>query len=265
MIKPHFALGAAPYDASLPREIAPQTFWLSGCSRQPVGEEILHSHSSFYMACGTQKTAIIDTGNSRDWTDVRRQLLEALDGRPLDYIIPTHPEMPHMGNLEPMAEMFPDARIVGDIRNYHLYFPDLESRLEMRHVGDFLELGDRPLEFLEAIIHDLPNSLWVYDRKEEVLFACDAYCYTHEHEPGQCALLAEELPHEPTVADTSFVTSRALAWTQLVDPEPYCQALDAMLAERPVKLIAPTHGGVISDTKRMTELFKDGMRHIRGQ
>lgn len=263
MIKPHFALGAAPADERLPREFAPQTFWLSGCSRQPVGEEILHSHSSFYMVCGSSKTAIIDTGSSRDWVDIQRQLREALNGRTLDYIIPSHPEMPHMGNLEPLLELFPKAKVLGDIRNYHLYFPDMDDRFEMRHPGDILDLGNRKIEFIEAIIHDLPNSLWVYDHKEQVLFSCDAYCYTHEHEPGQCAMLAEELPDEPTVADTSFVTSRALAWTQVVDSEPFCKALDELLEARPIKFIAPTHGGVITDVRRMTTLFQEGMRQIR--
>lgn len=257
-------LGAAPSSAALPREIAPGTFWLSGCSRQKVGEEILHSHSSFYLVRGSERTVIVDAGNSRDWTHVRRQLLKALDGRRLDYIMPTHPEMPHMGNLEPLMEMFPEALVVGDIRNYHLFFPDLVGRMRQMWAGESLDLGDRRLDLVEAVIHDLPNSLWAYDPANGILFACDAYCYVHEHEPGQCAMYSEELPHAPTVADTSFVIERALAWTRFVDPEPHCRALEKFLAAHPVRMIAPTHGGVISDPPTMTRVFEAGLRRIRG-
>lgn len=261
---PAATLDVVPGAPTLPREIAPGTFWMSGCSRQRVGEEILHSHSSFYLVCGAEKTAIVDAGNSRDWVQVRKQLLKALDGRRLDYIVPTHPEVPHMGNLEPLLEMFPECQVVGDVRNYHLFFPDWVANLRQMRAGQAIELGGRRLDLVEAVIHDLPNSLWVYDSTQQILFACDAYCYVHEHEPGQCAMFSEELPHAPTVADTSFVIERALAFTRFVDPEPMCRALDAFLATHPVRMVAPTHGGVISDPAAMTQVFKAGLRRIRG-
>lgn len=249
---------------TLPREIAPGTFWLSGCAKIVVDDEVLHSHSSFYLVAGEQSTILIDTGYSRDWAQSWKQLEKALDGRTLDYIFPTHPEMPHMGNIEPLLEKFPEAKIVGDLRNYHLYLPKHVDRFEKKSIGDHIDLGGTRFLFVEALLHDLPNTLWGYQEKDGILFACDAYCFTHEHhQAGECAMTAEELAYDVDISHTRWVLERGLAFTRHVDPEVYCDAFDAFFEKLNVNMIAPTHGGVITDPAEMTRVFKASLRSVR--
>ena len=212
---------------------------------------------------GSKATVLIDTAMPRGWKKLKDELAEALNGRPLDYIFPTHPESPHMGNIDPLVATYPDARLVGDLRNYHLYYPREQHRFQTMRAGDVLDLGDRRLQLVRAIVHDLPNSLWGYDPDAGVLFVSDAYPYTHDHEADQCILTSEELPTEIRPEDTSIVIGRALNWARHLDATNIMKELRAFLATHRVDLIAPAHGGVITNPQEITKVFELGLQSAR--
>ena len=249
--------------ASLPREIAKNTWWLSACLHIREGARILHNHNSCFLIIGSKASVLIDTGMPFGWHHLKREIAQALGGKPLDYVFPTHPEGPHMGNIEPLLDVYPGMKIVGDLRNYHLYFPRDTARFVGAKAGDALDLGDRRLIFQPAIVHDLPNTLWAYDPDEQILFVGDAYPYTHDHEGDQCGLGSEELPGEIKPEDTGVVISRALNWARHVDATPIVAKLRAWLAEHPVKLVAPAHGGVITNVADITDVFEKGLARAR--
>jgi flavorubredoxin len=249
--------------ASLPREISPGIFWLSTCLVVRDGPWFVHNHNSCFLIVGRDSTVLIDNAMPSGWPDIRDQLAGILRGRPLDYLFPTHPEAPHMGNCGPLMDQYPRARLVGDLRNYHLYYPGAEHRFITMTAGEALDLGGRRLVFVPAVIRDLPNTLWGYDPDARVLFVSDAYPYTHEHEAGQCGMTAEEMPKAVRPEDTDVVIERALSWTRYVDAEIVIEELEAFLASHPADIVAPAHGGVITDPKALTAVFEAGLRRVR--
>jgi flavorubredoxin len=247
-----------------PRTIAPGFVWFSSCLPIRIaGGDYVHNHNACFLLMGSKASVLIDTCMPAAWATMREPLEQALGGRPLDYVFPTHPEMPHMGNVGPLLDTYPDLTVVGDLRGYDLFFPGQEARLRNMGPGEELELGDRRLRLIAAPLHDLPNTLWAYEPEARILFMSDAYPFTHEHEAGQCLLLAEEMPRPPQPSDTRLVLERALSWTRHVPAEVAIAALDAFLAEHPVDIIAPAHGGVITNPANMTRVFRDGLRAIR--
>jgi flavorubredoxin len=249
--------------AVLPRQIAPGTFWFGCCLEVQQPTKIVHNHNSSYLLIGSKATVLVDTGMPYGWLKLREELRAALDGRPLDYVFPTHPEAPHMGNITPLLGMYPDMLIAGDLRNYHLYYPHAQDRFQTMRAGDSLDLGGRRLMALPAIIHDIPNTLWAYEPDQRILFVSDAYPYTHEHEVGQCGLTAEELPVPVRAEDTSVVIGFALAWARHIDAEKVMTPLRALLEQYPVDIIAPAHGGVITNPQWLTDIFEQGLRKVR--
>ena len=254
----------ARHGPHLPREIADGVFWFSTCLHVRSEGSLLHNHNSCFLVIGAERTVLIDTGMPYGWAALKGELELALGGRGLDYIFPTHPELPHMGNIGPLVDAYPHVTIVGDLRNYHLYYPDMEQRCRTMRAGEALDLGGRRLVLTPAVIHDLPNSLWAYEPEQKILFVSDAYPFTHEHEPHQCGILAEELPARPQPEDCIVVIERALSWTRFVDAEPVIRGLHAFLARYPVSIIAPAHGGVIIDPSGFAGVFENGLRSVRG-
>jgi flavorubredoxin len=254
---------ARPTSVSLPRRVAPGTFWFSTCLEVQDGGRVLHSHNSCFLVVGSKAAVLIDTAMPFGWPRLREEFAKALDGRKIDYLFPTHPESPHMGNLAPLLAQYPKATIVGDLRNYHLYHPEALHRCRDVAAGDVIDLGDRTLKFVPAIVHDLPNSLWAYDEKNRILFVSDAYPYTHDHEDGQCGMTSEELPAPIRPEDTATVISRALAWARHVDAGDIVKKLWRFLDENPVDIVCPAHGGVITNPREITTVFEQGLANAR--
>ncbi len=251
-------------EPGFPREITPGFFWFSTCLEVPSGDRILHNHNSCYLFVGETASVLADTGMPYGWEELRDQLKVALKGRPLDYIFPTHPEAPHMGNSGLLMAEYPDCVLVGDLRNYHLYYPDHTHRFRPMKAGDRIDLGGRELWLVPAAIHDLPNTLWCYEPRDKILVVGDGFPFTHEHAQGQCALTSTELPRRPEVEDTTLVIERALSWTRFVDAERTIADLEAFLNEYPTEIVGPTHGAVTPDPDVIAGVFKEGLRRIRG-
>jgi len=248
---------------TLPREIAPGTIWFGCCLEVHDPGKILHNHNSSFLLIGSEKTVLVDTGMPYGWDRLREELLQALGGRTLDYVFPTHPEAPHMGNVGPLLDLFPQLRLVGDLRNYHLYYPGSEHRFQTMRAGDTLDLGGRRLLFVPAALHDLPNTLWGYEPDQRILFLSDAFPYTHEHEAHQCGLTSEELPEPIRPEDTSTVISRALSWVRHVEADLIMAELQDALARYPADILAPSHGGIITNPRAVASVFEQGLRRVR--
>lgn len=244
----------------LPRTIAHGVTWLGGCLEVVFEGENHHCHVSTYLVVGEHKALLVDTGHPKDWEQLERDLDEILGARPLDYIFPTHPEMPHAGNIPRLLAKHPDAVIIGDTRDYHLYYPEFEAQLKAMKPGESVDLGGRSFVVAEAIIKDLPNTVWGFDSGEDVLFVSDGYSFIHEHGVGQCALLAEEMPNLPSAKETRFINERALYWTQYHPMDPYFDRLDALRQELGVRIIAPAHGNVISRLEMILPALESGYR-----
>lgn len=244
------------------RPIADGVFWIGGClSAFGHGEEV-HYHVNAYLVVG-ERTALIDTGDPAHRDVVVAQLDGALGGRPLDYIVPTHPEIPHAGNLPALMERHPHALIVGETRDYHLHFPEFADRLRPVGPGAALDLGGRELVLMPAHIRDLENTTWAWDSGAGVLFVSDGFSYIHDipspdeeedepvHRPGQCRLFSGEMPEPPTVEQAAYGTGRALYWTKFVDVSDAFSAIENLLDEHPTRFIGPAHGNVIDDVEGM--------------
>lgn len=262
-----------------PREIARGVHWLGGCHEVavPKGQpRVGHTHTAVFLLLGTEKTLMVDTGHPEKWEQTRADLEQVLQGRPIDYIFPTHTEQPHAGNLPKLLRLFPDARVVGDTRDWYVLVPQAEGRLLERLPGEDVDLGGgQRVVFLEALLRDLPATMWAYDTKNRILFVADGFSYTHNtdlfegeipiHQSGQCSKLLSEWPQDPVPEQLEGVMKRSLYIMKFINLEKVVDRLPEFFQTYPTEIIAPAHGCVVDQVPRFLPILKEAHRSMYAQ
>lgn len=250
--------GADKPTGDLPRVVSPNLVWLGGCLKVEYRGEYVYGHFSVYLVIGSEKTMLIDTGVPSQWPQVIDAIRSAIGDRPLDYIFPTHSEYPHAGLLPRLMETYPDALCVGDMRDYHLYYPHLVDRFRHVKPGDYVDLGDRKVTFVPGIWRDIPNTLWAFEDTAKVLFVSDSFAYLHYHHPGESDSFTSEMPL-PELEMIQYFNERALQWTRFTDVHKTFGDVDELLDIVKPDIIAPAHGGLIDNPLEITPHIKRGM------
>jgi len=238
------------------RQISPGGFLLNGCFHMSMYGRQFHTHAAAYLVRGRDASVLIDTGHAKDGPRIEA-FIRSIVGDELTYILPTHEEYPHAGNLGALLTAFPKARAVGEVRNYHLYYPehDRNGRFLQMEPGQLLELGGRTVKILPGLIHDLPATVWAYDDGDKLLFVSDAFAFSH-YQSSECTLLSHELPFKPGLDDTRMVLDLALYWVRFSDNHGLMSAVSQMLEANPTRMICPAHGNVITDLIELSALME---------
>src|SRR5690606_20540649 len=242
--------------AEFPREVRSGVFWTGACLPFPLADRVTHGHNTAYHLTGTEASTIVATGNPASSPAPPAKLDEILGDESLTYDFPTHPELPHTGNLPRLVEKYPDVQVVGDMHDYHLFYPQIVQNLHSRAPGDVIDLGGgQEVLIVEAMIRDLPNTQWAFASREKVLFTADGFCYMHRpelddedplHLPGECALTTDELAKPIAVENAAFFTGSALYWARFNnDADRVYDRVLSLVDELGVEVVAPTHGNVI--------------------
>lgn len=252
---------------SPPREVGTGVWWIPSCLGLPVLGKQVHVHNSPYLILGSERSLLWDSGDPTAWRGIDASIEKLLDGRPLDYLVPSHQEIPHSGNVSRLLAKYPELRLVGDVRDYHLLFPKYTDRLVPMPAGTRIELGGgHVFVLLDAIIKDLPATQWGYEESQQVLFSADAFAFSHHpplddedrpiHLPEECARFASEFGVEPGPDQIVWITRAALYWARFLRMDTYLPAFEDLLRRLPTKIVAPAHGSVIDDMSLIPVIWK---------
>lgn len=248
----------------LPREIAPGIFWLGECLEQRSRGRVYHSYNAAFLVVGETASLLVETGHPKDFLFIDSQIKDILaqPGRaPLRHLFLTHEETPHSGGLGRILRTWPDVTVHGDVSDYHLAFPEFESRLHWMREGDRIDLGGREFVAVEPVIRDLRTTWWGFDTGARALFPGDGFAYSHYHEDGHCGLMAEEAESLDLDDVSAVFAEKALFWTKFVDMEPYIERLSVQMQALDVRVVAPTHGLPIADVAATVPLVMEGLRY----
>ncbi|MBM9463597.1 MBL fold metallo-hydrolase [Aeromicrobium sp. YIM 150415] len=209
---------------------------------------------------GESESVIVDTGHLVHLPVMEAQLDALADEiPPIRWLWTTHQETPHSGGVGRLMRKFPDLRLVGDVRDHHLFFPDYVDRMETWEIGDEIDLGGSTFRIVEPTIKDLNGTQWALDTSRGVLFPGDGFCYGHYHEDDACGHLVEEVEGLAIAEHARIFSEFSLHWMTLVQMEPFVKALKRQLADLDVRMICSTHGLPISDPENTAPDVYHGM------
>ena len=249
----------------LPRELAPGVFWLGACEEFHFKGDVIHSGDSLFLIVGDDASLLVEAGLPNDHSIVAEHLDELLAGAPdLRYIWPTHQETPHAGGIGRLLERYPTATVRGNVKDYHLFFPQFEDRFVTMDVGERLDLGGTEFVAVAPVIRDLITTQWGFDTRSRTLFTGDGFAYAHHHSADQCGRLAEEVSELDIPDMTGLFTDQSLTWARYTRMEPYVERLEQMLTELDVRVVAPTHGLPIRDLPAIMPSIAAGLLSAAG-
>lgn len=126
-----------------------------------------------------EKVALMDTVDKRGMEEWEKNLMAALDGRKVDYLVVQHLEPDHAGSIARLVELFPEVTLVGNAKTFQMmpqFFDfDLEGRTKVVAEGDTLSLGEHTLTFVMAPMVHWPEVMVSYESKEKILFSADGF------------------------------------------------------------------------------------------
>ena len=145
------------------------------------GQYILNngmSYNSYLIK--DEKNVLMDTIDekvSERWLD---NLVKALNGETLDYLVISHMEPDHAYNIDVVASKYPDMKIVGNQFTFNILknFFDIDKLEERKIVvtdGEVLDIGKHKLQFFMAPMVHWPEVMVTYEQTEKILFSADAF------------------------------------------------------------------------------------------
>ena len=126
-----------------------------------------------------EKTAVMDTVDSRFFDEWLNNLRSELGQRPLDYLVVQHMEPDHSGSVAKLLTAYPQTTVVASAKAFAMmkqfFGQEFEDRRMVVGEGSSLSLGGHTLTFVTAPMVHWPEVLVTYESSEKVLFSADAF------------------------------------------------------------------------------------------
>lgn len=224
------------------------------------GGETLHSSQSAYLIVGDE-TLLFDTWSAESNDLIVDELDRVLDGRDLDYLVPSHPESNHAGNTWAILEAHPEATLVAPRRGAQHDLYGYDDGTMYAEDGDVLDLGEHVVEFHQPVFLDHAITTYLHERVTDTLFSVDWFGF--QHMSTECLQCVDEMRYDVRPDQLERFNGYAFVWLRFADPDRTDAAIDRLLATTDPSIIAPAHGQVIrEDVPRYMEMMKDVVRDI---
>ena len=197
------------------------------------------SYNSYVLL--DEKTVLFDTADESISRQYIENVVHALNGRPLDYMVVQHMEPDHCAMIDDMLRRYPEAKMVCSAKAVGMfaqfYGTDVAARALVVKEGDKLSTGEHTLHFVMAPMVHWPEVMVTYDEKDKILFSADAF--------GTFGALAGNIFDDEITFDTTWMNDARRYYTNIVGKcGVQVQALLKKAASLDIEMICPLHGPI---------------------
>lgn len=182
-----------------------------------------------------EKIAVMDGVDERAEKEWFENLEHTLSGKQPDYLVVSHLEPDHAGNIQKFMEKYPQAQIVVNAKALSMlpqfFTLDMSARSVVVKEGDELTLGNHVLTFIMAPMVHWPEVMMTYEKTEKVLFSADAF--------GKFGALSTE--------EDWACEARRYYFNIVGKYGMQVQALLKKASALDIRMICPLHGPVLSE------------------
>ena len=197
------------------------------------------SYNSYVLL--DEKTVLFDTADESISRQYIENVVHALNGRPLDYMVVQHMEPDHCAMIDDMLRRYPEAKMVCSAKAVGMYAQfygtDVAARALVVKEGDKLSTGEHTLHFVMAPMVHWPEVMVTYDEKDKILFSADAF--------GSFGALAGNIFDDEITFDTTWMNDARRYYTNIVGKYGVqVQTLLKKAASLDIEMICPLHGPI---------------------
>ena len=197
------------------------------------------SYNSYVLL--DEKTVLFDTADESISRQYIENVVHALNGRPLDYMVVQHMEPDHCAMIDDMLRRYPEAKMVCSAKAVGMfaqfYGTDVAARALIVKEGDKLSTGEHTLHFVMAPMVHWPEVMVTYDEKEKILFSADAF--------GTFGALAGNIFDDEITFDATWMNDARRYYTNIVGKYGVqVQTLLKKAASLDIEMICPLHGPI---------------------
>ena len=197
------------------------------------------SYNSYVLL--DEKTVLFDTADESISRQYIENVVHALNGRPLDYMVVQHMEPDHCAMIDDMLRRYPEAKMVCSAKAVGMfaqfYGTDVAARALVVKEGDKLSTGEHTLHFVMAPMVHWQEVMVTYDEKDKILFSADAF--------GTFGALAGNIFNDEITFDTVWMNDARRYYTNIVGKfGVQVQALLKKAASLDIEMICPLHGPI---------------------
>lgn len=197
------------------------------------------SYNSYVLL--DEKTVLFDTADESISRQYIENVVHALNGRPLDYMVVQHMEPDHCAMIDDMLRRYPEAKMVCSAKAVGMfaqfYGTDVAARALIVKEGDKLSTGEHTLHFVMAPMVHWPEVMVTYDEKDKILFSADAF--------GTFGALAGNIFDDEITFDATWMNDARRYYTNIVGKYGVqVQTLLKKAASLDVEMICPLHGPI---------------------
>ena len=197
------------------------------------------SYNSYVLL--DEKTVLFDTADESISRQYIENVVHALNGRPLDYMVVQHMEPDHCAMIDDMLRRYPEAKMVCSAKAVGMfaqfYGTDVAARALVVKEGDKLSTGEHTLHFVMAPMVHWPEVMVTYDEKDKILFSADAF--------GTFGALAGNIFDDEITFDPTWMNDARRYYTNIVGKYGVqVQALLKKAASLDIEMICPLHGPI---------------------
>ena len=125
------------------------------------------------------KITIMDTVDQRATDEWIANVKNVLKDKTPAYLVVSHMEPDHAANIQKIAEMYPEMKIIGNAKTFSMmpqFFDfDLSDRSVVVKEGEEISLGAHTLQFFMAPMVHWPEVMVTYEKSEKILFSADGF------------------------------------------------------------------------------------------
>ena len=186
------------------------------------------------------KTVLFDTTDASVAPQFFENVVAALNGRGLDYVVVHHMEPDHAASLMDLLLRYPDATVVTTAKAAQMmeqFFGSKPTNIQLVKEGDTLSTGAHTLVFTMAPMVHWPEVMMTYDSTSKTLFSADAF--------GTFGALSGNIFADQMDFDGEWLDDARRYFTNIVGK--YGQPVQAVLkkaAALDIQTICPLHGPV---------------------